>query len=119
MVYVPGAEDGQGAAPASGGKGSSSRETKIRADTPDRTKSGRFIMIGGYSESDTQRNVAPELNDVWELKLNGLRSTKKEKVVCAGCGKYDVGRMLCSGTCGGAVALCSQECLKRVWKEGH
>jgi hypothetical protein len=84
---------------------------------PDKTLSGRFIMLGGYMGGDPAEQG--EMNDVWELRLKGASPKKAVMAVCEGCGKYDFGRYLCTGSCGGAVAVCGPECHKKVWNEGH
>lgn len=71
---------------------------------------------GGYTGDFEQTGTGSEFNDVWELRL--LSHPKKVSAVCHGCGKFTTGLKVCSGTCGGAVAACGMECLKKVWEEG-
>ena len=111
MIFVP------SAVPTKPGSGKGTSSSK---GIPDKTRgSGRLILLGGRKGHGQAAEVANDVQvDVWELELKG-RSLKKIKTVCCGCGEHGVGRQLCSGTCGGAVAVCGQECMKKVWKEGH
>lgn len=76
---------------------------------------GKALLFGGYKGGATTELLP--FSEVWELTLQS--SLKQVSATCHCCGKFfgpGGGLKKCTGTCDGAVVLCSEECRQKNWE---